>query len=258
MVEIRRFTDEDAWIEAIVADFTLAVGVAAREGRRPVFCLAGGSTPAPAYRAMAIALAGLAPSRLGPAVLVVGDERLSPRQPGERNETMIRGAFSRAIEAGAAELLGWAIEAGEREAIDRMASDYSRLGAEGGTAAGGRVFDACYLGLGADGHCAGLFPGPGKAATGIATASIAPSEPRQRVSLTAEALASSLRTRYLLRSAGKESALLRLASGDASCPAVLAASADARAFVLDSSTPRTGGMRYTSSMAVSTRPRRPP
>ena len=233
MVEIRRFTNEDAWIEAIVADFTMAVGAAALEGRRPVFCLAGGSTPAPAYRAMAAALTERVPSMLWPAMLVVGDERLRPRQPGERNETMIRGAFSLAIEAGAAELLGWAIEKGEREAIDRMTADYARLGQGGGTAAGGRVFDACYLGLGADRHCAGLFPGSGAAATGTATAGVAPSEPRERVSLTAATLASSRRTRYLLRLAGKEAALLRLASGDATSPAVLAASADAKAFVLD-------------------------
>ena len=31
-----------------------------------------------------------------------------------------------------------------------------------------RAFDACYLGLGADGHCAGLFPGQ-VAVTGTVT-----------------------------------------------------------------------------------------
>ncbi|PKL09070.1 MAG: hypothetical protein CVV51_05710 [Spirochaetae bacterium HGW-Spirochaetae-7] len=232
MVKIVRFADEVAWLEAIVADFTLAVDAAARQARRPVFCLAGGSTPAPAYRAMAAVLARRAPSPCGPATLVVGDERLEPRHRGERNETMIREAFSPAIDVGAAELVGWKTDGGEREAVDSMAAFYARLVAEARAVSGSRVFDTCYLGLGADGHCAGLFPGQGVVADDPATVSLAPAEPRQRVTLTVSALASSLRTRYLLRSAGKEDALLRLASGDASSPAVLAASGDAMAFVL--------------------------
>ncbi|MBU0928495.1 MAG: 6-phosphogluconolactonase [Spirochaetes bacterium] len=241
MIAIRRFLSEDEWIEAVVDDFIDALEDAERSGRRPAFCLAGGSTPAPAYRAVARALAGRPPSPIGPAILVIGDERLRPSEPGQLNETMIRDSFSAA--GPAVEILGWDIRSGADAAIRGMAEALGRVAAARGAPAGSPIFDACFLGLGSDGHTAGIFSAspvrtdadpiggdsyPGLAGAG-AIATTAPAEPRERVSLTIGALSSTRRSRFLVRAAGKEDALRRLASGDPTCPAVLCASGDGRA-----------------------------
>ena len=227
MLAIRSYADDDAWIRAVVDDFLDAIDGAEAAGRRPLLCLAGGSTPAPAYRAVSAALIARAASPLGPAILVIGDERANPRVPGERNETMIRDAFSAALGAGAVEILGWILESGPAAATERMAEALGRLWTDGEP-----LFDACYLGLGADGHTAGVFPGQAAiAAASVAVECLAPAEPRERVSLSLPTLASARKTRFLVRSAGKEDALRRLVAGDRSCPAVLAAARDAIAFV---------------------------
>jgi len=228
MLAIRSYADDGAWIRAVVDDFLDAIDGAETAGRRPLLCLAGGSTPASAYRAVSAALAARQASPLGPAILVVGDERANPRVPGERNETMIRDAFSAALGAGAVEILGWNLESGPAGAMERMAEALGRL-----RNGGAPLFDACYLGLGADGHTAGVFPGQAAiAAASVAVECLAPAEPRERVSLSLPTLASSRRTRFIVRAAGKGDALRRLVAGDRSCPAVLAAARDAIAFVV--------------------------
>lgn len=228
MIAVRSYADGGAWIRAVVDDFLDALETAEAAGRRPLVCLAGGSTPAPAYRAVSAALIARPASPLGPARLVVGDERANPRVPGERNETMIRDAFSAALGAGAVEILGWSLESGPAAATKRMAETLGRLREDGAP-----LFDACYLGLGADGHTAGVFPGQAAiAAASVAVECLAPAEPRERVSLSLPTLASSRRTRFIVRAAGKEDALRRLVAGDRSCPAALAAARDAMAFVV--------------------------
>jgi len=140
---------------------------------------------------------------------------------------MIRDAFSAALGAGAVEILGWSLESSPAAALERMAEALGRP-----RAGGAPLFDACYLGLGADGHTAGVFPGQAAiAATSVAVECLAPAEPRERVSLSLPTLASARRTRFIIRAAGKEDALRRLVAGDRSCPAVLAAAIDAVAFV---------------------------
>lgn len=231
MIAIRRFDEEAAWIAALIDDMLGAVLSAESENRRAVLCLAGGSTPGPVYTAAAAALAARPALRAGPVALVIGDERAEPRSPSERNETMIRGAFSAAVGAGAAEIAGWRLEGGPDGAVAAMAAALRRLRA--GRPAGSPTFDRCYLGLGADGHTAGVFPGTSAAlSSAVAVACLAPEEPRARVSLSLPSLASARGTRFIVRAAGKESALRRLAAGDPGCPAVAAAAPDAVAFVL--------------------------
>jgi 6-phosphogluconolactonase len=95
------------------------------------------------------------------------------------------------------------------------------------------LFDICYLGLGADGHTAGLFPGmPGLTDEGLCVRGLAPTPPRQRVSLGFPALRSARQTRFLVSATGKKAALDRLRAGDSSCPAVMAATPGTVAFVL--------------------------
>ncbi|HPG86433.1 MAG TPA: 6-phosphogluconolactonase [Spirochaetales bacterium] len=239
MIETRRFDDEAAWIGAVLADAAGAVQEAEAEGRRAVLCLAGGRTPEPAYRAVAAWLAARArgpgrPAR--PVLLVPGDERLEPRGPSDLNDTMLRRAFAPALDLGAAELAAWNVSAGERAAVAAMAALVASIAS--GLPSAAPLFDRCYLGLGADGHVAGVFPGSpaarraGSRSAPIAVAGTAPEEPRARVSLSLPTLASTRGTRFIVRAAGKEDALRRLASGDPACPAVAAAAEGALAFVL--------------------------
>jgi len=230
MIVVRHFSDEETWLRAILDDFSKTLETAISQGRGPVFCLAGGTTPEPAYRAMARILANAAPTFSEPAILVAGDERSRPRTPADLNETMLRRAFSPALDAGAALLAGWQPLTSQAAALERMAAFFERLRARRGAP----LFDACYLGLGADGHTAGLFPGsPALTAEGVTAPCAAPVEPSDRVTLTLRALQSARTTRYLVRSSGKEAALGRLQNGDPTCVAVAAAVSDALAFVLD-------------------------
>lgn len=236
MIETRRFDDESAWIEAILADAAAAVLGVEADGRRATLCLAGGRTPEPAYRAIAAWLA--AGTRRGgrPVLLVPGDERLEPRGPYDLNDTMLRRAFAPALGSGAAELAAWDVADGSRSAMDRMTAVVESIAA--GLPPSTPLFDRCYLGLGSDGHAAGVFPGSAafrsaaSRSAAVAVACLAPEEPRARVSLTLPTLASTRGTRFIVRAAGKEDALRRLAAGDPSCPAVVAAAPGAVAFVL--------------------------
>lgn len=238
MIELRRYIDEAAWIKAIADDFADELTRAGRDGgpaagpRRALrLCLAGGSTPEPAYRAMAPVLsAWLGEDGSRSALLVPGDERDLPPGSDLRNDRMIEDAWSAALASGRARLLRWGH--GEAEPADMASALAAELGPGVGAAAPRRYFDLCYLGLGADGHTAGLFPGafePGAEARAIRTR--APAFPFERLSLSPRLLGSARATRFIARAAGKEEALKRLVEADSACPASLAAGDGAVAFI---------------------------
>lgn len=263
MMEIRVFYDKDAWLDGITDDFIQSMaGIPV--SRQPRLCLAGGQTPEPAYRAFSRLLID-GKIGLAPVILVPGDERVSLGRPVDLNETMLGRSFAPAIESGAATLYSWFDEVTKKMVADfgtvsgpDMSTDHlpgtNRLPDtdfdSGSVLARSMIktmeallallaspdqplFDLCYLGMGADGHTAGLFPGmPGLDDPGFCVRGLAPQPPRQRVSLGLPALTSSGRTRFLLGAAGKEAALEKLRKGDPSCPVVRAATADAIAFVL--------------------------
>lgn len=105
-------------------------------------------------------------------------------------------------------------------------------------------FDLCILGLGADGHCAGLFSSDHtaseKACSFWAKAKIkelalktqAPEQPVERISLSPSLLASSAKTIFLLHKKGKEEAIKKLKNEEPDCPAVFACSKNCAAYVL--------------------------
>jgi 6-phosphogluconolactonase/glucosamine-6-phosphate isomerase/deaminase len=255
MIDIRLFRGQENWIRGITEDFVQAVA-AIPEARPPRLCLAGGQTPEPIYGALSRLMAAGRAGRT-PAILVPGDERVpgdglvsvAERVSGDGwgsigdtsflNETMLRRSFAQAMNAGVAVLYSWFAEDADGVAggsgIDPAQSMILAMeaGLKSLAAPGQFLFDLCYLGLGADGHTAGLFPGsirPGD--PGLCVRGLAPTPPRQRVSLGYPALLSSRRTRFLINAKGKDDALARLQAGDPSCPAVMAATPDTVAFVL--------------------------
>ncbi len=214
---LRRFADEAAWIEAIRADFLEACAAVPPE--RPLeAALAGGSTPGPAYRALA-ALSVRRPVRLRP-----GDERLVPPDSPDRNGAMIALAFAGAAWTPPPELRPWP-EGSDGAAV--AAAFAAVLEAElPRDDAGLPRFDLCWLGMGNDGHVAGLFPGDAafesarESEARPALPAAAPSEPRARVTLALPAILASERIRLLVRGADKLALLERVASGDRAAAAL--------------------------------------
>ena len=116
-----------------------------------MLALAGGSTPRPAYEALA-ADARVTPRDWARIHLAFGDERVVPPDDPASNYHMVREALLDRVPIPAAnvhrirgeEAAPVAAKAYERELHDLLAPD-------------GR-FDLVLLGLGADGHTASLFP----------------------------------------------------------------------------------------------------
>lgn len=189
-------------------------------------CLAGGATPGPAYAELAKAMFGALDERGQPMeyILVPGDERLDARDDSERNETLIRFAFGELLDDGQARLMPWSRD---DDAADTMDRALAQLADDDGT-----LFDVCYLGLGADGHTAGLFPGYRLPFLGRTVETMAPSPPRRRVSLTLEALRASAHTRFLVSSRRKEAALAAFTARDPRNIALQACTKDTLVFVL--------------------------
>ncbi len=236
------FEDESAWIAAALREVDDLVAEAEAERRmgmrigriRLRLCLAGGSTPEPVYRALA--------ARPIPGVeleLWPGDERLVPPGDRERNGNMLARAFAGAAWNPGPRLMLWPDPSGGYAApaeylapeepfaaAERLCAEHeARLRFELG---GDPVFDLAFLGLGEDGHTASLFPGQGILAERqrLCAASVAPAEPRIRMSFTYPVLDRVRRIRFLARGPGKAAILRRLVAGDQSLPAARIGAAD--------------------------------
>lgn len=228
MMRVKRLSSKSAWARAVADDFVHLAELMPTD--RPVrVCLAGGSTPEPAYRALATAISdGTIPfpeGQLPRYTLIVGDERADAATDSERNETMIRKAFEGPLEDGLATLVGW--HSDPSEALYAMDRELAAFPADGSP-----LFDICYLGLGADGHTAGVFPGSKPPMGGRTLSCRAPERPFKRLSCSLDTLASAGHTRFLLRSRGKEMALARLLEHDRELIATQAAARDTVVFVL--------------------------
>jgi len=186
-----------AMLEAAIADALAARGAAH-------VALAGGTTPAGAYRR-------LAPPGWDGVELWFGDERCVGPQDPQSNYRMASET-----------LLGHAVGAlvhrieGERGA-ERAAATYDALLRERVAPGGGvPVLDLILLGIGEDGHVASLFPhNPGLAARGRAAIPVhdAPKPPPDRVSLTLEVLRAARACVLLASGEGKAAPLARMLPG---------------------------------------------
>jgi 6-phosphogluconolactonase len=241
-VRLRRFAELRSWIEAVAEDLRAALACAASEGRPLLrLCLAGGSTPAPVYRALAALLLA------GPRIeLWLGDERAVPPEGPERNGRLVEECFSATAWNPAPRLRLWpAADPADPKALERACRAYEAAlfesagaaafdppGSSG--AANPAAFDLCLLGLGADGHTASLFPGDAalQDQSRLALAARAPSPPRDRLTLGLRALASTRRLRFLPAGEGKAAAVEGLLAGDPSMPASLIRVTDAEIYWL--------------------------
>lgn len=226
---IRRFDEEDAWIEAALEHLRDALArarsrSAGEGGLRLSLCLAGGNTPEPVYRAMAAL-------RLeGAFDLWLGDERLIWSRDPARNGLMVERAFSRCAWRPAPRIRQWPFERpGERPEAEIAAAYEAQLVEALGPAP---RFDLAILGLGADGHSASLFPGQ-TLPSGLAAPATSPLPPRDRLTLTLDALSGARKRVFLVRGGDKAEAIARLEAEDPSIPASALAGPGSEALYLE-------------------------
>jgi 6-phosphogluconolactonase len=208
MVVIKRFDDEATWIKAVVDDFVASY--ASFSGEEFHACLSGGLTPEPIYRALA------AEKLSGAQIhLWIGDERFVDPDSHDRNGLLIELIFGDAAWAHPPIIHPWPHVSIRESACARYESELGRF------LEPDSLFDYAILGLGVDGHTAGLFKG--NEAIGetelLAMPSEAPVAPQHRMTLTPKALNAAAKVRFLTRGKAKLPALNRLAAADPEIPA---------------------------------------
>ncbi len=183
-----------------------ALQSACKTGSTVHLCLSGGTTPKPLYDRLAKSddfRALLAERDLH---LWVGDERETIANSGLRNSEMIASCFRGLPLTLHLWPLGpreGAASAYEAELEHVRARAYSRL--ENESRPEEPLFDLVLLGMGEDGHCAGLFspsdlvPRP----RGLVRLTEAPTEPKWRMTLSSEALLSSRKIIVLVQGRSK-------------------------------------------------------
>ena len=194
---------------AVAADLADAIATAVRERGRAVLCLAGGSTPLPAYRALA-RRRDLPWSRVW---IAWGDERDVPPEHADRNERAAREALLDHVAIPEDQIVAWpwVPDADPADEADAYAAALRR---SFGDPRSGPWFDVTLLGLGADAHTASLFPGSGATrAPGAATAVRPEGQPTARLTLTPEALSSSRQVWFVVSGDAKRDALLATLDG---------------------------------------------
>ena len=203
-MNLRRFAAEAEWIETCVAEALAAMTAAKAEARRAELVLAGGFTPGPMYRVLASREFSGPPPRLWP-----GDERRLPLGHAERNDHLIADIFAAAVWKPSPELRLWP-DASDAD----PAATYAKALAD--TLSPHPRFDLVFLGVGNDGHTAGLFPGDAASEAALspnceqlAVLSIAASRPWLRMSLSGPVLAAAGRLVFLTKGDEKLATLER-------------------------------------------------
>lgn len=186
--KVFRFDNEADWIESLVSAFLKEVEKAAERGQSAFHAsLAGGKTPEPLYRALAAAPSLAAASADILIHLWVGDEREVSPDSDFRNGKMIAAAFGPGAAASAwirpPVLHLWPPGAGGVASILYARKVCEAIGQP-------PVFDLSLLGMGNDGHTAGLFSleDTSKPPGLVAFPTMAPSAPARRMTLSAETL----------------------------------------------------------------------
>ncbi len=164
--------------------------------------LSGGSTPRPLYQRLRTMDAHW------PAWhIYFGDERCVPRDNVERNSAMAASAWLNHVPIPATQIYEIPAERGAHAAAQAYAKLLDEVA----------VFDLVLLGLGEDGHTAGLFPGAGWGDEDGAPATLAveaaPKPPAQRVTLGARRLGQAREIFVLVTGSVKYNALAAWRAG---------------------------------------------
>lgn len=189
--------------EALAAEASRLIGAAARAaiGARKLFriVLAGGATPARAYRLLAETAQDWASWEV-----FWGDERCLPVDHPERNARLAGEAWLCRVAIPKHRIHPIAVERG----AGRAAADYAEL------IEGKLPFDLVVLGMGEDGHTASLFAATPDAGAPVIAVGDAPKPPAERVSLAYRTLRECRSQLVLVSGAAKAGALAAWRRGD--------------------------------------------
>ena len=183
--------------DLLASQLELALG----ERERVQLALAGGTTPAAAYR-----LLGQHPLAWERVDVVLGDERwVAPDDPAS-NARMLHETL---LAQGPASQACFYPVPTERQTPLASAEGFELIVRQLGSG-DPPVLDLILLGLGDDGHTASLFPG--SAAAGITDRAVAVGEGKglERITLTAPVLSAARQVILLVSGTGKQEALRRL------------------------------------------------
>ena len=211
--KILRFDNEADWIESLVLAFLGEVKKAVARGQSDFHAnLAGGKTPEPLYRALAAAPALAAASEDILVHLWVGDEREVPPDSDFRNGKMIAAIFGAGAAASAwiqpPVLHLWPSGRGDTARRAYARELWKVVGQPS-------AFDLSLLGMGNDGHTAGLFniDEASERSTSATLSTLAPVEPKRRMTLSAEVLRGARCVMVLIRGPEKGQLLESLLKG---------------------------------------------
>ncbi|MEM9302114.1 MAG: 6-phosphogluconolactonase [Pseudomonadota bacterium] len=171
--------DRDGLAAALAAQLGDAIEAAVGRSGAATLVVAGGSTPAPAYRALDAS--SLAFARV---TMLPSDERWVPVDHELSNDAMLRSCFPSALAAG---LTVVPLSSAPTPIEDALRDVDTAVGALPSP------FDVVLLGMGDDGHTASLFPddpaiAENEASEALAAIARPPSQPTARVTLTPRAL----------------------------------------------------------------------
>lgn len=188
----RVFPDAAA-LHAAAAEYILESARAAIRVRSVYrLVLAGGETPRAVYVRLVAARADWDRWQV-----YFGDERCLPPGDLQRNDRMARAAWLDRVPIPPANVHTIPAELGAEIAAGRYADVLAAVG----------DFDLVLLGLGEDGHTAGLFPGQPTGSTDVLAVHAAPKPPPERVTLSAARLSRTRQALFLVTGAGKRTAL---------------------------------------------------
>jgi 6-phosphogluconolactonase len=205
------YESEDEWVDAVAGDVGFIIESAIDARGSAVIALAGGSTPVPILEKLAAAKIDW--KRV---MIVPTDDRLVPLGDPLSNATMLGKIF---LPKGARVV----------PLVSEKAADYKLAG----SAAAARLddlhwpLDLVWLGVGADGHTASIFPGPdydealngpsARRATGVMPDPLPPEAAVARVTLTRAAIQSAKTILVVFRGKDKQVMLERaIKDGDLS------------------------------------------
>lgn len=213
---VQRFPSRAALDQALAERLGVAI---AAPGAAPAVMLSGGTTPLPAYRA----LAARAPARAAGLRVLFTDERYVPADSPASNFHQLQPLLE-ALALGTDALLRVRTELD----LEAAAADYERRLAA--LLACGASIRLGLLGLGAEGHTASLFGSADlERARGHLALSIQRPDGMAAVSVTPEFLARVSEPVFVVAGSGKHDAVRRLLSQDATLTAWRAVQGCARA-----------------------------